>query len=167
MKQKHLWAPWRMEYILNEKDEGCIFCNSVNESNDQGNFVLVRTNLSFVMMNKFPYCHSHLMVCPIRHVKHIHEMDPSEQLDLFDLMSQSMNILEKVCNAEGFNVGINFGKAAGAGFESHLHVHIVPRWGGDMNFMPILADTKVISEHLQETYDRLLIHFNNRSKENP
>jgi ATP adenylyltransferase len=94
-------------------------------------------------------------------------MDSSEQLDLLDLMSQSIRILEKLCHAEGFNVGINFGKAAGAGFESHLHVHIVPRWGGDMNFMPILADTKVISEHLQETYDRLVSHFNNRSEENP
>jgi ATP adenylyltransferase len=94
-------------------------------------------------------------------------MGPSEQLDLIGLLTQSMRIIEKVCNAEGFNVGVNLGKAAGAGFEDHLHVHIVPRWDGDMNFMPILADTKVISEHLNETYDRLVVHFNDQSEENP
>lgn len=164
---KHLWAPWRMEYILKRKNTDCIFCNSIQERKDQENFVLVRTPLSFVMMNRFPYSYSHLMVSPIRHVKHLHEMDPSEQLDLIGLLTQSMRIIEKVCNAEGFNVGVNLGKAAGAGFEDHLHVHIVPRWDGDMNFMPILADTKVISEHLKETYDRLVVHFNDQSEENP
>jgi len=155
-----------MEYILKGKNMGCIFCSSVREKKDQENFVLLRAPLSFVMMNRFPYSHSHLMVSPIRHVKHLHEMNSSEQLDLIDLLAKSVRVLERVFNADGFNVGINLGKVAGAGFEDHLHVHIVPRWDGDMNFMPILANTKVISEYLQETYDRLVIHFNNQSEEN-
>lgn len=164
---KHLWAPWRMEYIERGKNNDCIFCICNRENRDKENLVVWRTALSFVIMNRFPYSHSHLMIAPIRHVKHIQELSPAEQLDIMGLMAKSIGIIERVYHPDGFNVGLNLGKVAGAGFEDHIHVHIVPRWDGDMNFMPILADTRVISEHLQKTYDRLVSSFKKLSEEGP
>jgi len=156
-----------MEYIEKGKNNDCIFCACNRENRDRENLVIMRTEVSFVMMNRFPYSHSHLMIAPIRHVKHINEMNTSEQLDMMGLMARSITIIERIYHPDGFNVGMNLGKVAGAGYEDHIHVHIVPRWDGDMNFMPILADTRIMSEHLQKTYDRLVVSFKKLSEEGP
>jgi ATP adenylyltransferase len=154
-----------MEYIERGKNNDCIFCACNRENRDRENLVILRTELTFVMMNRFPYSHSHVMIAPIRHIKYIQEMSQKEQLDIMELMAKTITTIENVYHPDGFNVGLNLGKVAGAGFEDHLHFHIVPRWDGDMNFMPVIADTKIMSEHLQKTYDRLVSSFRKLAEE--
>jgi len=151
-----LWAPWRMSYILGEeKKEGCIFCPGEDRSRDKDRLILYVDEYVMVMMNKFPYVNGHLLVAPFRHVKDFEGLDDKEILNLTKMVKNTIAILRKLMNPDGFNIGINLGKVAGAGVEEHLHYHIVPRWYGDTNFMTVLADVRVIPEHIKQTYEKL------------
>jgi ATP adenylyltransferase len=161
----NLWAPWRIDYILGEKEDGCIFCNRLNQTEDRKNLILVRGEKSFVMMNRYPYNNGHLMVAPNRHEGDIVSIEEDEILEMFFLIQQSKLALSASMRPDGFNIGVNLGRVAGAGVEDHLHFHIVPRWNGDTNFMPVLGDVKVISEHLLSTYDKLEKTFKALSEE--
>jgi ATP adenylyltransferase len=157
---QQLWAPWRLKYILAmEKREGCIFCQLPKESNDRENHILVRGEHAFVIMNAFPYSNGHLLVPPYRHIADMSELTDEESLEIMQLTRRSIKALKLACRPDGFNVGANLGTAAGAGIADHLHLHIVPRWSGDINFMPVFADVKVIPEALEATYDRLKAEF--------
>ena len=151
-----LWAPWRMEYILGNKAEGCVFCRAAE---DGDGLTLYTGKRVLVVMNKFPYTNGHLLVSPIRHLASLEELTFGEMGDLMGTVAGAVAILKKTMAPEGFNVGLNLGKAAGAGVADHLHVHIVPRWQGDVNAMTVLADVRVIPEHIQTTFDRLKPHF--------
>ncbi len=157
--KKVLWAPWRIDYILSEKETGCIFCKKPGENNDLENLILYRGKFSFVIMNRYPYNSGHLMVVPYRHVSEFEELGDNELLDVNKLLRFSISILKKEMNPDGFNVGLNLGKAAGAGIDEHLHYHIVPRWIGDTNFMPVFSDTRVVPQSLKDTYANLKKHF--------
>ncbi len=156
---KVLWAPWRMEYIVNhEKDSDCIFCpSSRNEIKDR--HILYWGEHTLVMMNKYPYNNGHLLVAPVRHVPDLEPLTHRELSSLLAMVRRSVANLKQVINPEGFNVGLNLGKVAGAGVADHLHFHIVPRWNGDTNFMSVVGDLRVIPEHLDQTYERLVLSF--------
>lgn len=151
---RQIWAPWRMEYIRSEKEDGCIFCAAPSKDAKEA-LTLFRGPVAMVMLNKYPYNSGHLMIAPSRHVARLEDLTPEESIDIFRLLRHSTAALTKALKPDGFNVGMNLGKAAGAGIDDHLHMHVVPRWNGDMNFMPVLSDTKVIPEHLKETFDTL------------
>jgi ATP adenylyltransferase len=156
---KILWAPWRMEYILNNaKEKGCIFCPD-DKGNPTERLMLFQGSRSLVIMNKYPYINGHLLVAPLRHVASLDQLDSQEKIALMTMVSHSVTILKKTMKAEGFNVGLNLGKVAGAGVEDHLHFHIVPRWNGDTNFMTVFGDLRVIPEHMEQTYQRLVPFF--------
>jgi len=163
---EYLWAPWRMEYILGKKKRGCFLCQKLREKKDKKHFILYRGQHVFVTMNKFPYTSGHLMVVPKRHCVHLEQLKSDESKELFDLLKTSVRALKASFRPHGFNIGMNIGRMGGAG-EDHLHLHIVPRWAGDTNFMPVLGKTKVISEYLEETYEKLHSAFANllRKKE--
>jgi len=150
-----LWAPWRIRYIMRKKEEGCIFCDKPQEKKDEENYILLRGKTSFVILNTYPYNNGHLMIAPYRHIASIEEMRPEESIEIMELASRMVKLLKEVMQPEGFNIGMNLGRAAGAGIEDHLHLHIVPRWVGDYNFMPLLSKTKVIPEALEESYKKL------------
>jgi ATP adenylyltransferase len=152
---KKLWSSWRTEYIRGEKTKECIFCQKLQENKDSENYVLFRGKTNFVMLNKYPYNPGHLMVAPSRHLATLDELTDVELFEHFDSVRSSVRALKEVYKPEGFNIGINLGLVAGAGVESHVHTHIVPRWNGDTNFMPVLSDTKVLSEGLASTYAQL------------
>jgi ATP adenylyltransferase len=156
---ERIWAPWRMEYILNKKPESCIFCLDDERDNDRNNLVLYRSSHSFVMLNRYPYCNGHILVSPFRHVSALDKLDSGEMLDLFTTVSLCASILTDKFSPHGLNIGMNLGKAAGAGVDDHLHVHVVPRWVGDTNYMTVIADVRVMPENLTATYDRLLPGF--------
>jgi ATP adenylyltransferase len=145
-----------MGYILsNHKDEECIFCPGENRDRDQERLILYVGPLTVALMNRFPYNNGHLLVAPIRHVPTLEELSHGELLDLLRVVSKGVGILKAVMKPDGFNVGLNLGRLAGAGMEEHMHFHIVPRWAGDTNFMTVLGDVRVIPEHIQETYKKL------------
>lgn len=151
-----LWAPWRIEYIENaEKNKGCIFCEKPKENDDQKNLLVYRAEKAFVMMNRYPYNNGHLMIIPYRHTPELSELAMDEKMELWRLLERAQRVLHDVMHPQGFNIGMNIGRLAGAGIVDHLHFHIVPRWGGDTNFMPILGHTKIISEALEETWAHL------------
>lgn len=152
---KKLWAPWRMEYILQPKLQECIFCSKPKERRDRENFILYRGTDVFVIMNYYPYNNGHLMVVPFRHVSNLSLLTTAERLQCMDLLGTCCTILSNVIKAQGFNIGMNLGRVAGAGIDDHLHFHIVPRWNGDTNYMPITGHTKVISQGLTELWDEL------------
>jgi len=155
-----LWAPWRMEYILSDQKEGvCIFCPGENRGEDESKLILHVGQLSMVMMNRFPYINGHLLVAPVRHVRGLELLSQEEKLDLLTMVSKSVEVLKQAMNPEGFNVGLNLGRVAGAGVEEHMHFHIVPRWNGDTNYMTVLGEVRVIPEHIVETYHRLLPYY--------
>ena len=155
-----LWAPWRMEYILSDKNEQtCIFCPGEDRSRDEERLILHVGEKSMVIMNRYPYNNGHLLVAPVRHVGSLDLLDPQETLDLMMTVQQCIDILKTVMQPEGFNVGLNLGRVAGAGVEEHLHFHIVPRWNGDTNYMTVLGEVRVIPEHLRQTYNRLREKF--------
>ena len=155
---KQIWAPWRAEYIQAGKGEGCVLCNAAAVKPGT-ELVLWNGSASVVLLNKFPYNSGHLMVAPARHVSKVEELTPEESGDIFRLIRHSVSVLKDLMNPDGFNIGMNVGRAAGAGIDDHLHIHIVPRWNGDANFMPVLADIKIIPEHLDETMKKLLPRF--------
>lgn len=157
-----LWAPWRMEFIRGayEKPKGCLFCNILkDDENDGKNLVLYRRSMSFIMLNRFPYAHAHLMIVPHTHSGELDELPEEESHQLMDSTKLALTVLKKVYSPDGFNIGINMGKVAGAGFADHIHIHIVPRWNGDHNFMPVLADARVMPEVLEQTYQDLASGF--------
>jgi ATP adenylyltransferase len=156
---KVLWAPWRMEYILNNtKEKCCIFCPD-DKDKPADRLILFQGSRSLVIMNKYPYINGHLLVAPLRHAATLDQLDDQEKVALMTMVSHSVAILKKTMKAEGFNVGLNLGKVAGAGVEDHLHFHIVPRWNGDTNFMTVFGDLRVIPEHMEQTYQRLVPFF--------
>ena len=154
---KTMWAPWRMEYILSEKEDKCIFCQALSKNDD---LTLYKGDVTMVVMNKFPYINGHLLVAPVRHLSSLDQLNQNEMTDLMSFLDKSVSILKKVMNPEGFNIGLNLGRVAGAGVEEHLHFHIVPRWSGDVNSLSVFADVRVIPEHLKTTYNNLKKHFN-------
>jgi len=156
---KILWAPWRFEYIESEKPKYCILCKAYNDQDDKQNLVLWRGKHTFIIMNRYPYNSGHLMVAPIRHVSNLDDLTNEEMLEIAKAIKLSLNALKKAMGPHGFNIGMNIGRAAGAGIEEHIHVHIVPRWIGDSNYMPIISNTKVMPEYLSQTYDKLKPYF--------
>jgi ATP adenylyltransferase len=141
---------------MGDKEKGCIFCNRLAQSDDRRNLILARGSRSFVIMNKFPYNNGHLMVAPVRHTGDFGSLAADEIVEIFRFVQIFIDVFRATMNPHGFNIGINLGKTAGAGVEDHVHVHVVPRWDGDTNFMPVIGEVKVISEHIQSTYDKLL-----------
>jgi ATP adenylyltransferase len=155
---ERIWAPWRQTYVSNTKpDNGCIFCPEHTGKADQERLILARSNSSLLMLNRYPYTGGHLMVAPQRHTAELDDLSDAELLDLMRLLCRGRALLKRVANPDGFNVGINLGKAAGAGVEDHVHIHIVPRWNGDSNFMTVVGDVRVIPDGLTETYERLSV----------
>jgi ATP adenylyltransferase len=149
-----------MQYILGEKPKHCIFCEMPKENKDRDNLILHRRENTYTIMNRFPYNNGHLMVLPFIHVSTLEGVAPELMREMMELTQYSVDCLKKAFSPEGFNVGINLGKVAGAGIEEHLHIHIVPRWVGDVSFMAVLDDVRVIPEHVLESYDRLYTVFN-------
>ena len=153
---KQLWAPWRLEYIKSADEElGCVFCLAA-EGDDEERLVVHRERHAIALLNKYPYSSGHFMVAPIRHVGEYGDLTDEEALELHRLASAGMAALAQLDAPQGYNVGWNLGRSAGAGVVDHVHMHVVPRWGGDTNFMPVLADVKVLPEHLAETRRRLV-----------
>jgi len=153
---ERLWAPWRLEYVQNaDKQAGCIFCAAAASDDDEGQLVVHRGEHAFVLLNKFPYASGHLLVAPYRHGLNFGDLDEAEILEIHRLGAQGLEALAATYAPEGYNLGWNIGRIAGAGIPDHGHLHVVPRWGGDTNFMPVFADVKVIPEHLSATWARL------------
>lgn len=150
-----------MEYIKGDRPKGCIFCKDSIRDNE---FVLHEEKYSFVMMNKYPYINGHLLIAPFRHVSNLEDLTSDENQEIFEFLSISVNILKEAIKSEGFNIGINLGKVAGAGIDDHIHVHVVPRWNGDTNFMTVLGETRVIPEDIRKTRDVLLPYFDKLKK---
>lgn len=154
---ERIWAPWRVTYISNAAaEDGCIFCRAGAADNDRERLVLARREHSLIMLNRYPYTCGHLMAAPLRHKSGMDDLDDDELLDLMHGVRQACAMLHEVAHPDGINIGMNVGKVAGAGVEEHLHIHIVPRWVGDTNFMTVVGDVRVIPEGLMETYDRLV-----------
>ncbi|MCL4459416.1 MAG: HIT domain-containing protein [Chloroflexi bacterium] len=153
---KRLWTPWRLDYILGEKATGCIFCEKARENRDRENYILYRGERGFIMLNLYPYNNGHLMVVPYAHVCGLEELDEATLAELMRLVKRGTAALQRAMNPEGFNIGMNIGKVAGAGIADHVHLHVVPRWAGDTNFIPVLSDTRLIPELPETTYERLI-----------
>jgi ATP adenylyltransferase len=162
---ERLWSPWRMEYIRRgeggESNQGCVFCDlpAADPGHDEANHLLVRGEVSFVLLNAFPYNPGHLMVAPYRHVGDYLDLTPDELAEMTALAGRAIRAMREDSEPHGFNLGMNLGQVAGAGIADHLHLHLVPRWGGDTNFMPVVGRTKVLPELLDETWRRLRPHF--------
>lgn len=152
---KRMWSPWRIEYILSEKPEGCIFCDKPRQDADADNLILFRGRFCYIIMNRYPYNNGHLMVVPYEHVSMPYELSHDTLLEMTLQINMCLQVLAEAMQPEGFNVGMNLGEAAGAGIKDHLHAHIVPRWTGDTNFMSVLDDTRVIVEALEHCYQTL------------
>ncbi|HET6384734.1 MAG TPA: HIT domain-containing protein [Armatimonadota bacterium] len=156
---EHLWAPWRMEFIERERRDGCIFCDLPADGNDEKHHILHRGQTGFIMLNGFPYNNGHLLIAGFRHLRQLHEMTHEEKAELMELTDLGCRILDHAYHPEGYNIGMNLGKVAGAGIPGHLHVHIVPRWNGDTNFMPVLGETRVLPEALAASFTRVKAAF--------
>ncbi len=152
---ERLWSPWRMEYIMSRKGEGCIFCEKIADNDDKANHILHRGEKCYVMLNLYPYNNGHLMVIPYQHAPSPEQLEEDELIEMMLMVNMSLETLRRAMHPDGFNVGINVGKAAGAGIEGHVHIHIVPRWKADTNFMPVFSNTRVIPELMDDTYRKL------------
>ncbi len=165
---KVLWAPWRLRYIQQaHTPQACIFCQKAKEKRDFENLILQRGKTCFTIMNLFPYTNGHLMVAPYKHTRDFSDLTDTESLELLHSVSQSIKILKRSLRPDGFNVGLNLGKVAGAGVEGHIHFHIVPRWQGDSNFMPVLGEVRVIPQHIQATFRSLKRELRDESQHKP
>lgn len=160
---KRLWAPWRDVYLRGRR-QGCFLCRYRRDRQDSKHFVVQRTSHSLSLLNLYPYNNGHILIAPKRHVKDLDELSRVEREDLINLFVTSKRLCQKVLKPQGFNSGINFGRAAGAGLEDHLHIHLVPRWSGDTNFMPLVSGTKVISQSLKALYSLLRAQLNRNLK---
>jgi ATP adenylyltransferase len=160
-----LWAPWRMAYIKGEPEPKCIFCDHSESEQDTHRQVLFRGRHAFALMNRFPYTNGHMMVAPYRHSADLAAFKHDEVIDMHRLVCMARDALVRVSRPDGFNIGLNIGRAAGAGITDHLHYHIVPRWNGDTNFMPVFADVRVVPQHLEETYQLLRQAFQDLAAE--
>ncbi|MGB9920612.1 MAG: HIT family protein [Moorellales bacterium] len=152
---ERLWAPWRGEYVGKEQPAGCVLCQKPKEADDEGNYLLARGRFAYVLLNLYPYNNGHLMVAPYRHVGELEDLGPEEWQEITALLTRAVKCLKAVYRPHGFNLGVNLGRVAGAGIPGHLHWHVVPRWEGDANFMPVVGQTKVLPESLDSTYARL------------
>src|SRR3954447_8200770 len=155
MAEARLWAPWRLDYIRGEKDDVCIFCRAVESSDDEQYSVVHRGEHCFVILNTFPYNNGHVMIAPYAHEPTIEPLGDATLLELAQLVKRSSAALREVYKPEGFSIGINQGSAAGAGIEEHVHEHVVPRWGGDTNFMPVIGDVRVLPQSLSDSWKEL------------
>ena len=153
-----LWAPWRVKYITKivKREKRCVFCAILKQKKDKTNLVITRTKHSYSVLNIYPYNNGHILVMPNRHVSDLSQLQRDEREDLIDLLEATKALLNKVMKPHGYNIGINLGKAAGAGFPNHMHIHVVPRWEGDVNFMPVTGHTKVISQSLKALHEKLI-----------
>jgi ATP adenylyltransferase len=152
MSERPLWAPWRLQYITGPKSGGCIFCAAGASHDDGAGRVVDRGQRTFTMLNAFPYASGHVMVSPYRHVGSLEDLDAEESCELMRLSQRAVAALRALMKPDGFNIGMNLGKVAGAGFADHLHLHVVPRWNGDSNFMPVIGDTRVVPQSLDATH---------------
>ncbi|HEV2946684.1 MAG TPA: HIT domain-containing protein [Gemmataceae bacterium] len=159
----HLWAPWRLSYVAAAKAPGendpCFICKGLNEHNDRGNLIPLRTPESVVMLNRFPYNNGHLLIAPRAHKGNLSDLNASELLEVMETLRRMVSVLDRLMHPDGYNIGLNLGRAAGAGLPGHLHWHVVPRWHGDTNFMPLVGDTKVIVQSLDALYDLLIANL--------
>ena len=154
---KQLWAPWRLEYIQSaDEEEGCVFCRA-RDGDDEGSLVVHRGKRAFVVLNKYPYASGHLMVAPNRHEGEFGDLEDEEALEIHQLAASGLAALAETMRPQGFNLGWNLGRIAGAGVVDHVHMHVVPRWAGDTNFMPVLADVKVLPEALEQSRRKLAV----------
>jgi len=152
---KHIWGPWRMEYIRMKKPKGCIFCEKPQEDKDTENGILYRGEKNFIIMNSYPYSPGHLLVVPYRHLDSPEKLSKEERSEHFEMVSRCVEVLRKEFSPDGFNLGMNLGKVAGAGIDDHVHSHIVPRWQGDTNFMTVVGETRVLPEELSASAEKL------------
>ena len=159
MSAERLWAPWRLEYIKGPKPDECIFCARPEGGDDEAKLIVHRGERCFAMLNAYPYNNGHLMVAPYEHVPSIEDLDATSAGELLALAQEALAALREAYGPEGFNLGINQGKIAGAGFEEHVHLHVVPRWAGDTNFMPVIGSTRVLPQSLADSYDALKGRF--------
>ncbi len=152
---KHLWSPWRMRYLYALKKDGCVFCHALKQEDGPENLIAFRGEKSFVILNAFPYTSGHLMVIPYKHASDITELDTETRSEMMELVTKATQVLQTLYHPQGYNIGINMGEAAGAGIAEHIHIHIVPRWNGDTNFMTAVGETRVLPEELSQTYRRV------------
>ena len=155
---QRIWAPWRLPYVKDaskDAEEGCIFCTKPSEDDDEANLIVHRGERCFVILNLFPYTNGHLMIAPFDHIATLQELDGPTVAEVMALAQRAITALDQTYQPQGYNVGVNQGRIAGAGFDSHIHLHVVPRWAGDTNFMPVLADTRVMPQSLKDSYDAL------------
>ena len=164
-EDKILYSPWRIQYILSKKEKGCIFCVKPSEGDDKKNLILYRSKHNFVIMNIYPYNNGHIMIVPYKHVATMQDLNDDELFDMIKTLRLSEKVIKKVYNPDGINVGMNLGKAAGAGIDEHLHIHVVPRWNGDVNFMTVIGGYRVIPESFETTYFKLKEAFDNTDSE--
>lgn len=159
-----LWAPWRIKYItqIGKKSKGCVFCQIFKERTDKKNYVIARTKRCYAVLNIYPYNNGHILILPNRHVRSLETLKRDEREELMDLLELIKSLLDEVLKPGGYNIGINLGRVAGAGFPGHLHFHIVPRWHGDVNYMPVIASTKIISQSLKTLHDKLTHAYKKR-----
>jgi len=156
MANQRIWAPWRLRYVTDAmKSRDCVFCAKAAAGDDRASLIVHRGERCFVILNLYPYTNGHLMVAPFEHVGRLQDLDPEVLAELMDLAQQGMRRIEGAYGPEGFNVGLNQGRVAGAGVEGHIHLHVVPRWAGDTNYMPVLADTRVMPQSLEDSFDAL------------
>ena len=155
-----IWAPWRMEYIRKVDEPGCVFCKKLRNKDGPENLVLYRGRKSFIMLNLYPYTTGHIMIAPLKHIKDLEKLDATTLAEMMKLSQTMIVVLKKLMRPAGFNMGINIGKVAGAGVLGHVHIHIVPRWNGDHNFMPVIGAAKVMPQSLAEVYALLKKELN-------
>ncbi len=161
---KQLWAPWRLAFVEKANhDAGCIFCEQPALQHDRRTYIVWRGRHAYVMMNIYPYNNGHLLIAPYQHLANIEDLPPSVLLDMMRLVQRAIKAIRLAYAPEGFNLGINQGRVAGAGIEHHIHLHIVPRWGADTNFMPLLGETRVLPQHLKASFARLKAAFNSNA----
>jgi ATP adenylyltransferase len=162
MGGERIWAPWRLEYVKDaakDSDERCIFCAALADGDDEANLIVHRADRCFVILNKYPYTNGHLMVAPFEHLATIQALDEPTASEMMALAQRAIEALERSYRPHGYNVGFNQGRVAGAGVEHHIHMHVVPRWGGDTNYMPVLAETRVLPQMLEQSYEALKSEF--------
>jgi ATP adenylyltransferase len=152
---KHVWSPWRLEYLTAPKTDGCVFCHAAQSSEDRSNLVLVRGERAFLILNRYPYNNGHFMVVPFAHVPSLEDLEALVLTEMMLMLNQGLAALRSAMAPEGFNIGVNLGQVAGAGIEDHVHIHAVPRWAGDTNFMPVVGDMRVVPQTWLQTYDQL------------